>query len=270
MVFFALFVHLMNFESLQAIDLKLHDYLLVHHNPPSWNWRSTLPNYFNLWISLSGVGTITIDSKEFSFTRGSGILIKPGQHVWAEKSTKGEMVNLALHFTTSSPSKLYPFSNRMVHLRHLGLIYEIAQFLYTNAKNFPPSEENRWVAQMLHLFIIDSKKSPEDPRDRVIRQQIQSIRQKPYEIISVDLLAQEANLSPTQYRRRFKKLANSQPNAFIIDKRIQAAKRLLLESTLNIDEIASALGFRDTPFFSRQFKQKAGKSPSQFRRSLLD
>jgi transcriptional regulator GlxA family with amidase domain len=41
---------------------------------------------------------------------------------------------------------------------------------------------------------------------------------------------------------------------------------MLVESNLSIKEIASALGYRDIYFFSRQFKAKMGITPSEARR----
>ncbi len=42
----------------------------------------------------------------------------------------------------------------------------------------------------------------------------------------------------------------------------------LLESQLNISEVAQEFGHRDIVFFSRQFKQVLGRSPRTYRRRV--
>jgi AraC family transcriptional regulator of arabinose operon len=53
---------------------------------------------------------------------------------------------------------------------------------------------------------------------------------------------------------------------FAIRQRVQRAQQLLRGSSMQISEIADALGYVDVYFFSRQFKQATGVSPSTYRR----
>jgi two-component system response regulator YesN len=52
-----------------------------------------------------------------------------------------------------------------------------------------------------------------------------------------------------------------------VSRRIEAARHLLLESTLGVEQIAEALGYSNSAFFSRQFKLKTGVAPGEFRGS---
>ncbi|MNP64606.1 HTH-type transcriptional activator Btr [compost metagenome] len=53
--------------------------------------------------------------------------------------------------------------------------------------------------------------------------------------------------------------------SYVIRARIERAQHLLLYAGMNVTEVADALGYRDIFFFSRQFKQHTGKSPSEIR-----
>jgi len=53
--------------------------------------------------------------------------------------------------------------------------------------------------------------------------------------------------------------------SYVIRARIERAQHLLLYAGMNVTEVADALGYRDIFFFSRQFKQYTGKSPSEIR-----
>jgi AraC-like DNA-binding protein len=51
--------------------------------------------------------------------------------------------------------------------------------------------------------------------------------------------------------------------------RIRESRRLLVVATLNVKEIASAVGYRDAAQFCRQFKRSCKTSPAVFRRAAL-
>jgi two-component system response regulator YesN len=52
---------------------------------------------------------------------------------------------------------------------------------------------------------------------------------------------------------------------YLTDARIENAKRLLCDVTLNIGEVASTAGFDDPRYFARRFKQKTGSTPRAWR-----
>ncbi|MDQ8197134.1 helix-turn-helix transcriptional regulator [Pelagicoccus enzymogenes] len=258
----------MPLESFKRVRVCLCDRLILHNNPPGWNWRSQIPDYHNLWIALSGPGKMWINSNAIPFATGTAILLYPGDEVYAERHDASGMRNIGLHFTFTETAKskkqIEAFRQRSTQLRRLSLIHEMARYL----SEIPVSqneEASDWATKIFLVFARDWLLGPEDPRDQIIRAQVERIKERPYECLPTEELAQEAGLSLSQYRRRFAKLTQTQPRTFSILQRLETAKRLLLESTLNIDQIAQALGFRDTPFFSRQFKQKTGTSPSDFR-----
>lgn len=64
----------------------------------------------------------------------------------------------------------------------------------------------------------------------------------------------------------FRKLMGVSPNEYLINKRIQEAQYLLVNlETLNIKSIAASVGYEDSFYFSRIFKQNTGMTPSEFR-----
>lgn len=258
----------MNFDQLEKLEVSLCDRMVLHNNPPGWNWRTTLPDYYNLWISLSGPGTMWVNGEVIPFAAGTAVLLFPGDEIYAERHDTSGMRNISLHFTITQQATadraLELFRNRPALLRRLGLIHEMVRYLAEIPLSQNP-EASDWASKILLVFAKDWQLGPEDPRDQIIRVQIERIKERPYESTPTQSLAKEAGLSLSQYRRRFTKVTHTQPRTFSILQRLETAKRLLLESTLNIDQIAQSLGFRDTPFFSRQFKQKTGISPSDFR-----
>ncbi|MFA5264210.1 MAG: AraC family transcriptional regulator [Opitutaceae bacterium] len=91
------------------------------------------------------------------------------------------------------------------------------------------------------------------------------IRENPGRIFTVSELSRLASYSTDHFTRIFTRIAGVGPKEFCIRVRMERAQQLLLESTMSIDQIASALGYADVFFFSRQFKQQFGMPPRRWR-----
>lgn len=76
--------------------------------------------------------------------------------------------------------------------------------------------------------------------------------------------AQMCYMSESRFSHIFKEFTGTTPNKFIEQKRIEAAKDLLLSSALSISEVAFAVGYKDPYYFSRVFQKNVGVSPSVF------
>jgi AraC-like DNA-binding protein len=86
--------------------------------------------------------------------------------------------------------------------------------------------------------------------------------------LSINDLAELANLSVSTFTRSFQKLYERTPASYIKEKRLEKAKQLLQVSSQTISEIALETGFIDVPHFSRSFKSLYQITPSQYRRSI--
>lgn len=87
--------------------------------------------------------------------------------------------------------------------------------------------------------------------------------------ISVEMIAEELNVSEEHFSRMFKKKIGIPPVKYINEVKIAEAKRLLLKSGTPIKEIASSLYYSDQFYFSQQFRRIVGCSPSEYRNISL-
>ena len=79
-------------------------------------------------------------------------------------------------------------------------------------------------------------------------------------------LARKMEISESQLFRKIKKLTNQSITLYVRSVRLQIAKELLLNSLLNISEVAYLTGFRDPSYFSRIFLKEFGNTPSRIRK----
>lgn len=78
-------------------------------------------------------------------------------------------------------------------------------------------------------------------------------------------LAESFNLSYSRYRSIFRELTGLAPNQFLINERIECAKRLLKNTDLPVSQIAYTSGFQSPQYFTRLFLQKTGHTPTRER-----
>jgi AraC family transcriptional regulator len=83
-----------------------------------------------------------------------------------------------------------------------------------------------------------------------------------------DALARMASYSPWHFIRAFRAAYHQTPHAYLVDRRLQHARRLLGSSPLAIAEIALASGFENRCAFSRLFRQRFGITAGTLRRQL--
>lgn len=80
-------------------------------------------------------------------------------------------------------------------------------------------------------------------------------------------MAKKVHMSPSNLVRVFRKATGLTPMRYLIRLRARHAGRLLVETDLTITQIAQRCGFDDPNYFSRQFRQCLGVTPSQHRKA---
>ena len=85
--------------------------------------------------------------------------------------------------------------------------------------------------------------------------------------IGVSDIAAAAGMSPFHFSRAFRLSTGAPPYAYLLDRRVAAAKLKLLEPGGSLAAIARDCGFRSSNQFSRMFKSATGLNPSCYRNS---
>jgi AraC family transcriptional regulator len=86
--------------------------------------------------------------------------------------------------------------------------------------------------------------------------------------IRLQKLADRAGLSAFHFARSFRQSLGATPHQYIVQRRVQRAKELLLRPEWNIEQVASATGFAGASQFSRVFRQSVGVTPTEWRRKV--
>lgn len=81
---------------------------------------------------------------------------------------------------------------------------------------------------------------------------------------NVDRLAELLNVGRTTVYSRMKAVMGTSPNMYIQNERLRIAANLLLQDKYSVAEISEKVGFSDSTYFYKCFKNKYGVAPSKY------
>lgn len=159
--------------------------------------------------------------------------------------------------------------NRWVELEGFGeerVLFREVISLTKNTSNFYQLKDKIkfWVLSVMER-IQEAKRTNKNP----IQKAKDYIQAHLGESITIKLIAQQVYMSPTYFSAYFKEQTGETILDYITKTRLKKATELLETTDLKIYDIAVQLGYQDTKYFSRLFRQWYGYTPSQYRDAHL-
>jgi transcriptional regulator GlxA family with amidase domain len=104
--------------------------------------------------------------------------------------------------------------------------------------------------------------------DELVVQAQDILRAQHAEALRMPDLAQTLGISLRSLNRRFKQAIGIGPGEYLQQQRINSARDLLRTSNLSIAEVALAVGYIDSAYFCRLFKEVMKQTPREYRQSV--
>jgi AraC family transcriptional regulator, arabinose operon regulatory protein len=236
------------------------------HPPP-------LPDY-DLWCIMEGWGTVRLRGKEYALTPGSCFVLVPGDRPDARHDPDHPLVAFFCHFQMVDargrriPPKRVEVPPPALQARDMGLLTALAHRCVADYRRGDAlgRRQGRVILEEMLLMVWEWTFFPEPhASDSRIGDIMRAVERKPGNVWAVAEMARMAHLSKSQFTRRFAILAGMPPMEFVIRARLNTARQLVRETDMKLAQIAAELGYSDVFFFSRQFKQRFGRPPSDFR-----
>lgn len=244
---------------------------------PGHSYGPVVRSGYLIHYILSGKGIFQTEGKIYHLSAGDAFLIKPHTLIYYEADARqpwtytwigmqGIKVEQYFHRTTlmkipyvhcgpheesirQCHEKMF-HAYQLPHHRDLMMNSILYEYLYLWATNFPntaiPSREK-------HISYVENA--------------LQYIENNYSDAITIQDLANWLSLERTYLYRLFKSMVGMSPQAYLLDVRIRQACTLLSDTELTITYIARSVGYEDSMYFSRLFRQKKGQTPSQYRDS---
>lgn len=86
--------------------------------------------------------------------------------------------------------------------------------------------------------------------------------------VSMADIAYSFDMSSTSFNNKVKEITGFSPADYMIELKMNAAKDMLINSSIKITTLALECGFYSSQHFSTQFTQRTGMTPSQFRKKI--
>lgn len=225
-------------------------------------------SFFSLVWFTGGSGSYVIDFDEYEIKTDRIFLVSPQQiHNWDySESSKGYILTIdyslgkELSLCSLSPyldinEKFSVFLETVIlnlidNFRHKNDISIDIQYIYKQIERFAAQNQQKHYSTP-HSQLIEFKKL---------------ISENLNHLLTVDKCAELLHLSKERLNTFCKEYIGISAKQYILDLKITEAKRQLIYTSYNINEITYNLGFDDSSYFSRIFKKKTSLSPSEFLR----
>lgn len=122
------------------------------------------------------------------------------------------------------------------------------------------------IRKIISNVIENIQKSRENQNIGPVEQAKQWILSHLDEDVTVKKIADQVYMNPTYFCKYFKIQTGETILDFVTRTRIERAKRLFHENpNIKLQDVCDKIGYQDTKYFSRLFKQWVGQTPSQYR-----
>jgi AraC family transcriptional regulator len=102
-----------------------------------------------------------------------------------------------------------------------------------------------------------------------LRKVTELVQAKIEEDLTLEQMAASVNLSVAHFSQMFRKSTGQSPHQFVLRRRVERSKAILLDANARVLDVAVACGFKTQQHFARVFRRMNGISPTEYRRECL-
>ena len=219
--------------------------------------------FCDLTIVLKGELCYKIDNTPVTLSAGDALFCPSGSLREREQSNAG-VDYFSFNFYCNNPP---PLPCHIPHCLSSEVKLIIAACNEIHTKTYLNNEHKIECLLSCLLLILESQLAVSSFKP-VTAQIIKYIHENLSAKISLSDIGKLTFFSPVYCDTLFKKETGKSIIDYILDERINEAKKLLLEG-LPLKQISESVGFSDYNYFSRIFKKRTGYTPTQYYKALL-
>ncbi len=230
---------------------------------------------------VSGQGRLSIESEQIEVKENDLVIINSniGHTVYVDDSVNAcEVIGFGVESISISKINQKTDDIEAINYYHKNLpkTYDATGVFSDILDEFNSDElySKAMANSKAAIFIIKILRHFEEEltvrHDRKINRQIDYI--KTYidnnyaEDIKLEQLSTMAYMNKFHLISEFKQSYRVTPIEYLILKRVEISKNLLISTNHSMEEISSIVGFNSQSYFNQVFKKKTGQTPSQFRK----
>ena len=230
---------------------------------------------YQLLYVASGKVHFIFDNTERIIPKGNMVLFRPGEtqmyYLYAADKPEtywvhftGSDVDLLLDyyrmpknenvfFTGTSPDYQWLFRQMIQELQLMRVNYE--DLLNMNLRH---------IFLIINRYLVEGNKVGTEMLDEV-EKAAHYFNEHYNETIVIEDYAREHGMTANWFTQSFKKITIFTPLQYIVSLRITNAMNMIETTDYNVSQIAAAVGYDNSMYFSRVFKNRTGMSPTEYK-----
>ena len=258
-------------------------YMYSFNTSKGYTFDSHLHKCYEIIHIIRGKMLYTIEGNEYLISDGDIIMTTPNElHSFSfpeECEYQREFIHLYPGFFNGIPDAAVMLASRDVgKYNHIPVdkvekygLDKLFEDIHTSCKN--PNEETDiivsanvmlFAARVHRMLAEDAPEYPEVTSNTKTKFIYRYIDRHYMEDISVDSIAGLMTMAPTSAQRLFRKETGMSIKAYLMLRRVTAAKNLIMEGQ-NAMDIFTDCGFKDYSTFYRSFVKYVGMTPNEFK-----
>lgn len=249
-------------------------------------------NYYLLMLITEGSGHHFIDFKEYPIHRSALYFMAPGQvhHMHRSNDTDGFDIIFEEEFFCSGVTRdeiLLPppfFRNGLIN-PYLNLndtdnqyIFSLFQRIQTEYKN---QDILKWeiIRALLHIMINKIEHTSSNDNSKAYPKYKQAfkimndfrdlVEQKFAAHKGISFYAEQLNITKNHLTETIREVSGETPLDLIRKRTLLEARRILFEDNISIKEVSFRLGYENSSYFIKLFKEETGFTPAEFRNMAI-
>ncbi|WMT28474.1 AraC family transcriptional regulator [Bacillus aerius] len=225
-----------------------------------------------VFLTTDGAVRLHMEGIRYELNAKDSVLIRSGIDVMIQSLSSEQVVIYTVTFDQFTLA--HDAQNELVYkvnhddLPDNGEVVKGSAVLFSYIKQIQTSqiiqEQTKWLEEIMFIFRKQSK-----PYNEKVHYSINMILQYMAEHYDQKLtrkdLAHKMGFHESYFSTFFKQSMGMSVTEYIAQIRIDEAKKRLLQTDDQVQIIARQVGYADSLYFSRKFRQKTGRTPSQFR-----
>ncbi len=250
-------------DNMEFVNLRIKDVeYAVKYTPSKATFVSKNKPSHIIGLQISGTAEHDFGFQKLMFKESTIYFLNKDEDYSVKVFDRG--IAFSVHFTTYEPISTHSFSMKIQSTSEVMRILEKIDQELKSSKRDHIVLSNLYALCGLYNEYIKSKYTTNNERSIIAKQYIDTHFKDKTCIADVSELC---GVTVRRFNDLFKGWFLTSPNKYIVSKKIEFAKLLLISGPISISDVAAMAGFTDVYYFSKCFKSYCDISPTEYQKT---
>lgn len=245
-----------NLNIFQDIIINCIEPPIMVHSQKGRTFKMQNRKFFGLSLCISGQITYTMNGKKYVSDKSSAVILPKGADysLFGDREGIFPVINFDCENFSCDEILLLPLQDNSKCIN-----------LFNQIKNLSFRTDSRLKIFSEFYKLLNEITKSSSPLSSTLKNALEYIERNISDTtLSNTKIAEDLKISEVYLRKLFSSNLKTSPKQYIIDRRIQKAKQLLLDTPFSVTAISKDCGFTSPYHFCRIFKQKESLTPTEY------